>query len=91
MKKYLIGASILTFLALASTVSAATGTGSEEKCEKCLPGGPTRAFNFTTNAWDMLPQCFPWVWRTDYLNGNIVAMYENQRICRENRAKDFRF
>jgi hypothetical protein len=39
----------------------------------------------------MFPQCFPWVFRTDYLNGNIFGMYENQRVCRENRARDFRF
>lgn len=87
---------IVALLALATLtqgVSAATGSTVEKTCQTGLAcgGGPTRAFNYTTNAWEMFPQCFPWVWRTDYLNGNIVALYENQRICRENRARDFRF
>lgn len=52
-------------------------------------GGPTRAWNYTTKSFDMVPQCFPWVWLLEYYKGNIFSMYENQNKCRAQRFVDF--
>lgn len=95
MKKYLIGAVVLAIAALATNASAATGTGSTStgtnvSVSQKGPGGIFRAWNYTTSSFDMVPQCFPGVFRTDYLNGNIFGMYENQRACQAKRAIDFK-
>lgn len=89
--KYIVIIAALAFSAIASTASAATG--STLTCNTGLPcaGGPTRGFNYTTNAWEMVPQCFPWVWSTDFYAGNIVGMYNNQEACRAKRAVDFKW
>lgn len=76
---------------LATTATASASTGTTLTCNTGLPcaGGPTRGFNHTTNSWEMVPQCFPWVFTSDYYKGNIFDMYNNQAICRAKRLKDF--
>lgn len=88
--------SILAILALASLVSTVSAaTGSTTPALTCLTGltcagGPTRAFNYTKNSYDMLPQCFPWIFASEYFSMNIANMYANQEYCRAQRLLDFR-
>lgn len=84
--KYIFSLLVAT-LAIVGTASAAS---SECTATKPCPGGPARGFNFTTGQMEMIPQCFPWVWLTDYYGGNIVSMYQNQAACQAKRAVDFR-
>lgn len=88
MKKFLLIAAIAALGAVGAAQAAPSNTCPSYPGEPCA-GGPTRGWNYTTNQFEMVPQCFPWVFRTDFLNGNLVSLYENQRICRENRARDF--
>lgn len=101
MKGAIFSAAIIAASLVAVTVSAATGstsTGSTSSgsttvpsCNNCGAGGIVRAFNYTLGSFDMYPQCFPWVFRTEYLKGNIFDMYENQRACQSKRLIDFKF
>lgn len=74
-----------------STSSGTTSTGVTAPTSQKGAGGPVRAFNYTTSQYDLYPQCFPWAWLLDFYKGNIFMIYENQRICREQRTIDFRF
>lgn len=104
MKRAIITAVIIAATLIAGSVSAASGststgststgtvsTGSVSSCNNCGAGGPVRAWNYTIGGFDMYPQCFPWVFRTDYLKGNIFDMYKNQEACRAQRLIDFKF
>lgn len=85
--KYIFSLLVAT-LAIVGTASAASNSCPQNPGDPC-PGGPARGYNFTTGQMEMIPQCFPWVWLTDYYGGNIVAMYQNQAACRAKRAVDF--
>ena len=89
MKKYLIIAAVIA-AAIAANASAATSNVCPSYPGEPCAGGPTRGWNYTTNQFEMVPQCFPWVWLNDYFRGNIVAMYQNQELCKAQRLKDFR-
>lgn len=89
MKKYLIIAAVFA-AAVAASASAATSNVCPSYAGEPCAGGPTRGWNFTTSQFEMVPQCFPWVWLNDYFSGNIVAMYKNQELCKTQRLKDFR-
>lgn len=95
---------MVALMSVSSIVSAATGststgststgvilTGSLTPGVSKGAGWPTRAYNFTTKAYDMYPACYPWVWTVDYFRGNIFDMYKNQEICRAQRTIDFGF
>jgi hypothetical protein len=73
------------------TLSGGTLTGAVVKCPTCGPGGIPTAYNFTKMRIDMLPQCFPWIWASDYFVLNIVDMYKNQEACRSERKVNFGF
>ncbi len=95
----LIIATLIATLTLVTTVSAATGststgstsTGSTSTGTTSVigAGGVIRGFNITTKQYEFVPQCFPWVWLTDYYAGNIFMMYENQKACQKQRSVDF--
>lgn len=71
-----------------TTSTGVTSTGTVTVSVKWA-GGPTRAWNYTSNSLEMVPQCFPWVWLLEYYKGNIFSMYENQNKCRAQRFVDF--
>lgn len=79
---------IVAAAAMIATSASAAGSCPSYSGEPC-PGGPTRGYNVTTKQWEMVPQCFPWVWLSEYYKGNIFSMYENQNACRAQRAIDF--
>lgn len=68
-----------------STVSAATGS----TAPVIGAGGPARAYNFTTKQMDMVPQCFPWTWLSNFQRGSIFDIYTNQKACQVQRSIDF--
>ena len=74
-----------------STSTGSTSTGITLPTSQKGAGGPTRAWNYTTGQFEMYPQCFPYTWLFHFYQGNISMIYENQRICRENRTSDFGF
>ena len=86
-----IAIAVIAFATVASSVMASTG--STLTCLTGLPcaGGPTRAWNFTTSQFEMMPQCFPWTFRSSFIVGNISDIYTNQITCRNNRTTDFHF
>ena len=58
-------------------------------------GWPTRAYNYTTSQYEMMPQCFAEVttkffYTNDHLT-NWIHGLANQQVCRTARAIDFRF
>lgn len=102
MKIYIVSF-LIAVLSAVSVVSASTGwtntgstsTGSVSTGSISTPsviggGGIIRGFNYTTSQYKMVPQCFPWTWLDLFRVGNISAIYENQKVCREDRAIDFR-
>lgn len=75
-----------------TTLSGSTSTGTSTYTAPVVGGGGiTKSWNYTKNSFDMVPQCFPWAWLNDFYKGNIFMIYENQKVCREQRAVDFRF
>lgn len=58
-------------------------------CPTCGPGGGNPVYNYTTKRMELWPQCFPYVWFTQYQAGNIADMYRNQDACRAKRLIDF--
>lgn len=52
-------------------------------------GGPTSAVNQSNGQMEMVPQCFPFAFMSNYLNGDILSIYENQNKCRAQRLIDF--
>lgn len=82
-----------------STSTWSTSTGVVSTGSISLPsnsstkwnGWPIRMMNFTTGNYEMLPQCFPWTFRSAFISGNISNIYVNQKICSDKRAIDFRF
>lgn len=80
-----------------STSTWSTSTGVVSTGSISLPssvkwsGGPIRAFNVTTQQFELFPQCFPYTYLFYFYQGNLSMIYENQKICREKRAIDFAF
>lgn len=83
--KILITAILL--LSVSSVSAATTVLGGTKKGG----GGVTLAYNSSSQQVEVLPQCFPWVWASEYFEMNIANMYANQEACRTKRSIDFNF